>query len=224
MALALEPFSRKGTLFDKTSAGAPGRPFSFQRLNQTIDEPPFTLLLEAREQDLDTSAAVVSMVIKRLQPILFDRAQRSQKSKLRPILLLLDETRRIRNFEAKDYITFAREAQAGCVVVYQSLDQIGERTKINVILENVGTQIYLGSLVGNTARYFIDMLPKRPRPVDIVNRADGSMQSRMEPADYFTTSELYELPGGKWPALIYINGPGMRNLLLTDMDNTPRPP
>ena len=51
----------------------------------------------AREQDAERSKAAVSMAIKKLQHYLFDRFDKDE-SELRPMLLLLDETRRIRGF------------------------------------------------------------------------------------------------------------------------------
>ncbi len=247
---ALRPFSRFGTLHGKIggprsdgSYPPPERYFSLEML--TDQEQPVTIILAAREQDLDDGTAVLDLTIRKLQQFLFERMRppgsraggkevdgRDQPSadvpaapaRRRPVLLLLDETRRIRGFKANEYITFARQAEAGCVIVYQSLDQIGEEPKIREILENVGTQIYLGSLTGSTARYFIDMLPIRFRPTFTINFSFGdgdgapALQSGQQPVDYFTTSELYRLPGGAWPALVYINGLPRRKPFLVDLD------
>ena len=231
---ALRPFSRFGTLYWKTSRGRTGRPgpcperrfFTLDALNDPAE--PVTIILAAREQDIDDAATFASMVVKRLQHLLFDRM--SDPSLSRPILLLLDETRRIRSFVPDEYITFARQARAGCVIVYQSLEQIGEERKIKIILENVGTQIYLGSLTGQTAAHFMSMLPKRRRPVfstSVSNSLSGEVssatQTGFELTDYLSTAELYRLPAGRWPAIVYLNTQPRRDPILVDMDEATNP-
>ncbi len=224
---ALRPFSRFGTLYGKTSKGRVDGPaprarrfFSFDALNDQTE--PVTIILAAREQDVDDATTVVSLVVKRLQHTLFDRMQ--DDGTTRPILLLLDETRRIRSFAPDEYITFARQARAGCVIVYQSLDQIGEDKKIRVILENIGVQIYLGSLVGETARHLIQMLPARRQPTfsstTSRSRGDASVatQTGYQAVEYLSAAELYRLPSGRWPALVYINAQPRRDPILVDVD------
>ena len=158
-----------------------------------------------------------------LQPIIFQRWNLSgaEKEKIRPILLLLDESRRIRKFRADEFITIAREAYAGCVMVYQNLDQVQEQlgeAGLNTILENTGTQIYLRSLLGNTATHFIRLLPERYRTVETINNADGSIQSRTEVIPYFTKGELYQLPAGEYPAIVLVRGRDNSQPILVDMD------
>ena len=226
---ALRPFSEFGTLFEKTSRGRPWRPsarperdfFTLDALNDPAE--PVTIILAAREQDVDDAATVVSMVVKRLQHTLFDRMGDGGAG--RPILLLLDETRRIRSFAPDEYITFARQARTCCVVVYQSLDQIGDDKKIRVILENVGVQIYLGSVVGETARHLVRMLPQRRRQTatttlggSLSGDVTSSVQTSYETVDYLGAAELYRLPGGSWPALVYLNSQPRRDPILVDID------
>jgi hypothetical protein len=226
---ALRPFSRFGTLYWKTASGRAGRPnpypdrrfFTLETLNDPAE--PVTIILAAREQDIDDAATFASMVVKRLQHLLFDRM--SDPSLSRPVLLLLDETRRIRSFVPDEYITFARQARAGCVIVYQSLEQIGEERKIKIILENVGTQIYLSSLTGQTAAHFISMLPKRRRPVfssslssSLSGEVSSATQVGFELIEYLSALELYRLPAGNWPAIVYLNTQPRRDPILVDMD------
>lgn len=222
---ALQPFSRDGTLYPKIRDGAPEGRFQFEDLlRKGTPEEPVTFLLGAREQDLAKAETVLALTVKRLQQLLFERMKGSRKDVDRPILLLLDETRRIRGFRANEYVTFAREARAGCVLVYQSLDQIGDEKKIAEMLENVGTQIYLGSLVGNTARTFVQLLPKRYRTTfteQLSYLSTGVTKTYVrgtELVDYFGTGDLYRLPAGKWPALVYINDHPRRNPVLVDMN------
>ncbi len=231
---ALRPFSVFGTLYEKTSRGRIWRPatrrdrrfFTFDALNDPNE--PVTIILAAREQDVDDATTMVSLVVKRLQHTLFDRMAHPGSS--RAILLLLDETRRIRSFAPDEYITFARQARAGCVVVYQSLDQIGDDKKIRVILENVGAQIYLGSLVGETARHFQRMLPQRRRRSStstvsgaLSGEISSSVQTAFETVDYLGAAELYRLPAGEWPALVYLNSQPRRDPILVDTDEAIEP-
>ncbi|HEX4408381.1 MAG TPA: type IV secretory system conjugative DNA transfer family protein [Xanthobacteraceae bacterium] len=220
---ALEPFARYGTLYKRTSAAVTGSGRMFDLETVLSDrQKPVTVIIAARQQDLQKSEAVLAMVIKRMQWFLFNRMSQDDAEE-RPLLLLLDETRRIRDFDAAEYVTFAREAKAGCVIVYQSLDQIGPREKITELLENVGTQIYLGSLVGNTARYFIEILPKRLRPVVSrqiilsVNAETTNTTIGHEQVEYLSTTDLYRLPGGHFPALIHINDLPRRKPFFVDM-------
>jgi hypothetical protein len=224
---ALEPFARHGTLHQRVRSFGPGRLFDLEAA-LSGGQRPVTVIFAARQQDLEKADAVLAMAIKRLQWLLFDRMQQADAED-RPVLLLLDETRRIRDFNPSDYVAFAREAKAACVIVYQALDQIGEPGQITALLENVGTQIYLGSLVGNTAKYFASILPKRSREVvtrQIVQAADSETVTQVfgrEQVDYLSTVDLYHLPAGEWPALVYINDQPRRKPFLTDMTDAARP-
>jgi hypothetical protein len=222
--LALEPFAGHGTLRRKIRDVGSGSLFSMSDLNRRIkDQKPATILLETREQDGEIAWTVLALALKSLQPLIFQRwnLDGAKKQELRPILLLLDESRRLRDFRGDEYITLAREARAGCVLVYQNLDQVEEqlgRAGLNTILENVGTQIYLHSLVGNTAEHFIRLLPERYRTIETVNRSDGSIQARTELIPYFTKLELAELPSGRYPGILMIRGRNNNRPILVDMD------
>jgi hypothetical protein len=224
--LALEPFAAHGTLRRKIRDVGPGKLFSMSDLNRRFkDQKQTTILLETREQDGEIAWTVLALALKSLQPLIFQRwnLDRAEKQELRPILLLLDESRRLRDFRGDEYITLAREAHAGCVLVYQNLDQVEEqlgRAGLNTILENVGTQIYLHSLTGNTAEHFIRHLPERYRTIETVNRSDGSIQSRTELIPYFTKLELAELPSGRYPGIIMIRGRRNNRPVLVDMDRS----
>ncbi len=120
----LAPFSEAGILAERTSGKTD---FRLEEINQ---KEPVTIILAAREQDGEDSRTVLSMVIKRLEHIFYDRRKLPSPT---PVMLLLDETRRIRGFQPAEYITFARDAKAGVVLVYQSLTQIRDpdrRTEI----------------------------------------------------------------------------------------------
>ena len=218
---ALEPFSKHGTLHHKVRSFGAGRLFDLEAL-LSGKERPVTVILAARQQDFDKSEAVLSMTIKRLQWLLFDRMQQNDADQ-HPILLLLDETKRIRDFNTAEYVAFAREAKAACVVAYQSLDQIGTEAQITGLLENIGTQIYLGSLVGNTARHFINLLPQRSRNVvtrQVTFAADTQTTTEThakELVSYLGSAELYHFPHGEWPALVYINDQPRRKPFIVDL-------
>ena len=138
----LRPFSQAGVLRSRTSGT------SDFRLEEVNSDAAVTIVLAAHEQDGEEAKTVLSMVIKRLEQIFYDR--RKLDSPI-PVLLLLDETRRVRGFQPAEYITFARDAKAGVVLVYQSLTQIRDPDRRIEILKNVGTQIYLRSVTGETA-------------------------------------------------------------------------
>jgi len=218
---ALEPFSKHGTLSRKVGDHGAGELFSLAELGRK--DEPVTIIISAREQDLEKAETVLAMTVREVQHYFFERVSEDQP---RPVLLLLDETRRIRAFDVNKYITIAREAKAGCVVAYQSLDQIGDERTIFELLENIGTQIYLGSLVANTAKYFIATLPRRYRANLSIQTAygpDGSRRTESigsELVEYLTTNELYVLPSGERPALVYISGQPRRKPILVDMDES----
>ena len=211
----LAPFSEAGILKERTS----GR--TDFRLEDINEQKPVTFILAAREQDGEDSRTILSMVIKRLEHIFYDRRKLRSPT---PVLLLLDETRRIRGFQPAEYITFARDAKAGVVLVYQSLTQIRDPDRRAEILENVGTQIYLRSIAGETARQFIGMLPVRGRPTFSATETDAdeggshTLQTGQEQIPYFSTAELYRLPAGTYPALVYIKDHRDGKPFLVDMD------
>ena len=218
---ALEPFSRHGTLHHRVRSFGSGRLFDLEAVLGG-EERPVTVIISARQQDLDKAATVLSLAIKRLQWFLFDRMV-DPKAAERPVLLLLDETRRIRDFDAAEYITFAREASAACVIVYQSLNQVVPAEKRIELLENVGTQIYLGSIVGDTAQHLVKILGKRSRTQvtrQVVRTANTETLTHTygnEMVDFLSTADLYRLPAGLWPALVYINDQPRRAPFFTDM-------
>ena len=128
---ALRPFRRGGLLYEKVSGRPEIERFRLERLAGLDPElnpssQQTTLVLAAREQELDEAQTLLTLAIVKLQHALYERMRHTRTRPLAPVLLLLDETRRIRNFKTNEYVSFAREAEAGCVVVYQFLDQIGD--------------------------------------------------------------------------------------------------
>lgn len=229
MLSVLHPFKRGGPLYDKVSGTDSSKEFRLEWLGGYDSEgkprrEQVTVVLAARLQEEQDARALLSVVMSKLEHALYNRFTDDYPGQ-RPALLLLDETRRIPNFKVNEYITYAREARAGCVVVYQSLDQVGNEAQIKELLENVGLQVYLDSLVGNTARYFIESLPKRFRPTysrqTSVGGSEGgseTLQVGQEMVDYFTTADLYRLPAGRFPGLIYLKDQPRRNPILVTMD------
>jgi hypothetical protein len=215
VAQALMPFYRYGTLYARTN----GR--SDFRLSDLNTARHVTIIMAAREHDGEDSQVVISMVMRRLEQILKRRFDVSEPE--RKILLLLDETRRIQGFKPGKYISFAREAKAGCVLVYQSLDQIENPKEVTEILENVGTQIYLRSATKETAEQLITVLPRRDRANYSLSSSfgsDGISKSRQisqEDLPCLTKKELYRLPAGDYPALVFIKDHGTGKPFLVDM-------
>ncbi len=91
---------------------------------------------------------------------------------------------------------------------------------MDTVLTNVGTQVYLGKLAGDTAAAFSRLLPPEDRKIYVTNEADGSVQSRWESRPFLTQAELYHLPAGKWPALVHIHDLPCRKPFLVDLDHT----
>jgi hypothetical protein len=211
---ALAPFYRYGSLHTRTHGNSDFRLSDLDGAEQT------TIVLAAREHDGEEAQTVVSIFVKRLEQILKRRF--SCQNPERRILLLLDETRRIRGFSPGQYITFAREAKAGCVLVYQSIDQIANPKEVTEILENVGTQIYLRSVTGSTAEGLLKILPKRFRPAYSKGVSSGasysvSSQVNQELIPCVGQTELYKLPAGSYPAVVFIKDFGLGKPILVDM-------
>lgn len=222
----LRPFRRHGLLNAKVSGRADIPHVCLERLagldqNLAPASEQVTVVLAAREQELDEAKTLLTVAITKLQQALYERMRHTGDPKLRPVMLMLDETRRIRNFKTNEYVSFAREAEAGCVVVYQSLDQIGEPKQITELLENIGTQIYLGSLTGQTAKLFTESLRKRFRASYVLNAggdAAGGIQIGQQEIPYFSSADLDVLPAGDFPALIYLRDQPRRQPILVTLD------
>jgi hypothetical protein len=218
----LESFSNGGVLFDKVCDGPDSEDGRLFSLDQLGGDEQVTIVLTAREQELDDAVTVTSMAVKRLQQMLFERMGKRK----RPVLMLLDETRRIRSFHPGQFITFAREAMAGCVIVYQSIDQIADGREITEILENVGAQIYLNGAIGKTAQRLIEFLPRRWRPT--FSRtfsasldgggSSGTWEQRQELVDFFQTGDLFRLPSGPRSALIYLKNHPTGRPFIVELD------
>jgi len=226
LAGVLRPFRSWGLLGQKIS-GAHGLPRFRLEWVAGLDEAlqptrrQVTVVLAARAQEGDDARTILTLAVAKLQHALLERMRHTGDPAMRPVLLLPDETRRIRNFRTNEYVSYAREAEAGCVVAYQSLDQIGDERQIAELLENIGTQIYLGSLVRNTARHFVESLPKRHRPTFAVTGGGdgaGAVQIGQETIDYLSTADLYVLPAGRFPALVQLNDQPRRRPILVSLD------
>jgi hypothetical protein len=200
----LDAFAPTSSLRRRFSDLGEGRLFSLEEL---AEDKQVTIILEAREQDTRTAETVLSVTIAKLQYLLFNRFPSNPS---RGLLLLLDETRRIRSFKPDEYFSYARSAKAGCVVVYQNLKQAcdGNDARIDTMLSAVGTQIYLGSLEGAAADYVIKRLGKRTRVIHkpIPGAKPGGPRSYPENQDveYLSVKELNRLPAGRFPALVLL--------------------
>jgi hypothetical protein len=224
---ALRPFRRNGLLYDKVSGWRGFPHFSLDCLTgldenqQPIKGRQATVVIAAREQELDDAKTLLTLAIVKLEQALYDRMRHAGTGQLTPVVLLLDETRRIRNFNVNDYVSYAREAEAGCVVVYQSLEQIGEEKAVRQLLETVGCQIYLGSVTGATAKHFIDFLPTRDRPSFSIATGGGegsaSLQISQQTIPFFSTADLHALPVGDYPAVVYLRDQPRRAPILVTM-------
>jgi hypothetical protein len=233
---ALRPFRRTGLLYDKVSGWRDLPHFSLDCLTgldaklKPVTGRQATVVIAAREQELDDAKTLLTLAIIKLEQALYDRMRYAGTGLLKPVVLLLDETRRIRNFKVNDYVSYAREAEAGCVLVYQSLEQIGEEKAVRQLLEMVGCQIYLGSVTGATAKNFIDFLPSRDRPSFSITTGGGEgsagLQISQQSIPFFSTADLHALPVGDYPAVVYLRDQPRRAPILVTMSRwhlDPRP-
>jgi len=211
VASALEPFYRYGALYPRTRGKGD---FQLQDLD---GKDQTTVILAAREHDGEDAQALSALVLKRLEQILKRRF--SEPEPARKILLLLDETRRIKGFSPGKYITFARAAKAGCVLAYQSIDQIENDKEVDEVMSNAGTQIFLQSVTGDTADRLLKLLPMRNQP-EYSHGLSGFVKSqevKQGTVPCIGKTELYKLPAGRFPALVFIKDHGRGKPILVDM-------
>ena len=218
--LALRPFARDGIFHSKIASHGPGGKFSLDLLD---GREQTTLVLSLRTQDGLESDTLFSIAAKRLEQVLFERFNKDDP---RPVLLLMDEAIRLREFDPPAFIAVAREAKAGCVAVYQSLDPI-EDSQRRLLLSTVGTQIYLGSLPAGTARTLTDNLPKRKSNVPsiaVTESQQGRTRSISFPGQEVPLvgmAELTQLPAWPYSAFVYIRDHRSGKPFIVDLDERP---
>jgi hypothetical protein len=226
---ALALFDPKRGIYSRISGDTEGtgRRFSFEDLAQPKQ---VVIILEVPAKGGLNSDTLLSMAIARLEGFLDERfAEAADRGRLQPVLLLLDETRRMRGFDPERFISFEREAQAGLVVVYQNLTQIGEgsegKHEVDKLLGVVGTQIYLRELRGKNYEYFKAQFPEVTRQtyyVDSTPAPGGVVHNRrvqQEKVPFLENIALAELPGGPYSALVYLRGHPADKPFLVDMEN-----
>jgi WD40 repeat protein len=213
------PFRSPGVLSERIQCpfGAEGQPGQFL-IDDLYGERQVAIVLSVPDEGMQTGDSILSLVIGRVSRLMRARFNAEKK---RPILLLLDETRRIHGFNAAEFISFARESEVGVVVVYQDLDQITERR--SELLGIVGVQIYLKLVNEATFNHFQTLFEKRTRKK--VSRSDtpsvgGSSESFQyleETVDFLERSAAADLPAGEYPALVYIRDHPSRKPFLVDL-------
>jgi hypothetical protein len=218
--IALRPFARDGIFYRKIAAQGAGANISLDILGEPEQA---TFILALRSQDGLESDTLFSIAAKRLEQVLFERFKQDNP---RPVLLLMDEAIRLREFDPPGFIAIAREAKAACVAVYQSLDPI-EDDKRNLLLATVGTQIYLGSLPAGTAKLATEHLPKRTSNLPVVSFNEGpqgrtrSIAYPRETVPWVGMAELTQLPAWPYSAFVYIRDHRSRKPFIVDLDERP---
>jgi Type IV secretory system Conjugative DNA transfer len=212
LRLALAPFSKSGFLFDQVVSSPERRNFSFDMLGRK--DRPVTLVLAAREQDEEPAEAILRLAITRLRHMVLDRIETEEyRPKERPgeLMLFLDETVRIEAFNPAKYFEIAAEAGVTTVVVYQSLDRVGNEKTLKSVMRNVGMQVYLGNVRGSDEQILNRFLGQREteRFSHGESRSDtGRTQSesfQREGASFFPPPALHRFPMGRYPALVVMN-------------------
>ena len=210
---ALGPFRSNGPIGPRVRSFGPGREFRLDEFGQPGQ--PLVVILSAREENPALAAAVMGMAIRRLRGVLDTR--RNQPGALGKVLLLLDETARIPAFDVKGWVTMMRDNQVGYVLVYQRLGMIRKTIDSNpdpdyvdVVMSNVGTQIYLNAITSRDLTLFNQQLYTRKRERELANymsnpegRQSGSTLS-VETVPFLEDIAAYDLPGGHYPALVYV--------------------
>jgi len=210
----LDAFSSASSIGKRIGDRGAGRLF---RLEDLVGNRQTTIILEARVVDAGSAETVLSGIIAKLGYLIQNRFPEEPP---RPLLLLLDEAARIRSFKPDEYFSFARSAKAGCVVVYQGINQVcgGDRGRLDTVLANVGVQIYLGSLEGDTAEYVSRRLGKRTRTIyePVPGARPGSPRTipRSIEVDNLSIRELGSLPAGRWPALVFVRDCSSKPILV----------
>ena len=213
------PFRSPGVLSQRIQCpfGAEGQPGQF-KIDDLYGERQVAIVLSVPDEGMQTGNSILSLVIGRVSRLMRDRFNSEKK---RPILLLLDETRRIHGFNAAEFVSFARESEVGVVLVYQDLDQITERK--SELLGIVGIQIYLKLINEATFNHFQTLFEKRTRKK--VSRSDTpgvggsseSFQYHEETVDFLERSAVADLPAGEYPAIVYVRDHPSRKPFLVDL-------
>jgi len=219
---ALKPFSVR--LRARVSDVGSGSLF---RIEQAFSgSKPCSIVFSAVPETDSAAKALLSIAVRRLRQLVNARLKADERKV--PMLLLLDETVMIRGFDPDQYVAFNRQAQAGCVLVYQDLSAIGSDDKALRVLRNVGAQVYMGSLSGKTLQLFQQSLGKRRRTrasTGASHSVDGRSSSETwidEEVDKLGAAELADLPGGVRPGVVVIRTPEGQSVppVIVDFDDS----
>ena len=100
------PFRPPGVLSQRIQCpfGAEGQPGQF-KIDDLYGERQVAIVPSVPDEGMQTGDSILSLVIGRVSRLMRNRFNSEKK---RPILLLLDETRRIHGFNAAEFVSFAR--------------------------------------------------------------------------------------------------------------------
>ena len=209
---ALEPFRPSGAMAERVRSSGDDREIRLDRLGR--DGAARIVILSAREQDSGLARSMLAMAMRRLRQAL-DERRNLPATERGEVLLLLDETRRIAGFDAAEFVSIVRQNQVGYVLVYQGLSMIGRPEQVQLLMSNIGTQIYLTGLAGADLDALNRQLPGRDRERRLDSeqsspssgRSRGSMlQSTKVP--FLEPIAAQTFPAGRFPALVYLrDGP-----------------
>jgi hypothetical protein len=206
---ALDPFRPAGFMASRTTSTGDSREIRIDRV--ALGLQPGVVILSYRENDSGLSTAMLGLTTIRLIQML-DHRRNTPQEKTGDIVLLLDETARIRGLDAPRFVSFVRENRIGYVLVYQSLALIGPKADIQTVLRNIGTWIFLSGLAGEDLAYFNENMPGR----ETVRRLEGdqtspdgrtrssTQQGREVP--FLNAAAAERFPGGSYPAMIRVSG------------------
>jgi hypothetical protein len=194
------------------------------KISDLFGAKPMALVIEAQGNNPSQQDTVLSMVLALVNTQL---AERFTASDDRPnALLLLDETQRIRGFDGLRFVTFARQAGVGAVLVYQTLGQIAEDQR-RPLFDAVGTVVFLREIRGEGYELVADMLgtgKRRVKTASVTQEIGGlsnNEQFSMESVPLMESEALAPFPFGPYSAMILVRDHPSGLPFFTDMTDRP---
>jgi hypothetical protein len=221
LSTALRVFDPNNALYPSVSGEevAPGMGDQL-KMSDLFGAKPMALVIEAQGNNPSQQDTVLSMVLALVNTQL---AERFTAGHGRPnALLLLDETQRIRGFDGLRFVTFARQAGVGAVLVYQTLGQIAEDQR-RPLFDGVGTVVFLREIRGEGYELLADMLgtgKRRIKTAGFTQEIGGlskTEQFSMESVPLLESEALAPFPFGPYSALVLVRDHPSGLPFFTDM-------
>jgi hypothetical protein len=196
------------------------------KISDLFGAKPMALVIEAQGNDPSQQDTVLSMVLALVNAHL--AVQFTAVADRPNALMLLDETQRIRGFKGLGFVTFARQAGVGAVLVYQTVEQIRDdedksKSGARSLLDAVGTIVFLRDMRGEGYEIFGKMLGTGQRGIKTagvtqdIGGLSNTEQFSMEAVPRFESEALAPFPFGPYSALILVRDHPSGLPFFTDM-------